>query len=121
MPGFVKNKKDEAKWSKAKEAAGKSTSKDSKSYWKLSNYIFHKMGKTEALPPKPPAPPKPTTSIKSPMKMGSTAVKTPKTKKLPGALDKPSLFFKSEKINGVTMLKAFLDAHGEKKLKKSNS
>jgi hypothetical protein len=47
MPGFVKTPKDEARWSKAKEAAGKSTSKDSKSYWKLSNYIYHKMGKSE--------------------------------------------------------------------------
>lgn len=47
MPGFVKTPKDEAKWSKAKEAAGKSTDKDSESYWKLSNYIFHKMGKNE--------------------------------------------------------------------------
>jgi hypothetical protein len=47
MPGFVKTPKDEAKWSKAKEAAGKSTSKGSKGYWALSNYIFHKMGKSE--------------------------------------------------------------------------
>jgi len=47
MPGFVKTPKDEARWERAKEAAGKSTSKDSKSYWKLSNYIYHKMGKTE--------------------------------------------------------------------------
>ena len=47
MPGFVKTPKDEARWAKAKEAAGKSTEKDSESYWKLSNYIYHKMGKTE--------------------------------------------------------------------------
>lgn len=47
MPGFVKTPKDEARWERAKEAAGKSTAKDSKSYWKLSNYIYHKMGKTE--------------------------------------------------------------------------
>ena len=47
MPGFVKTPHDEAKWSKAKEAAGKETEKGSEGYWKLSNYIFHKMGKTE--------------------------------------------------------------------------
>lgn len=47
MPGFVKTPKDEARWAKAKEAAGKETAKDSESYWKLSNYIYHKMGKTE--------------------------------------------------------------------------
>lgn len=48
MPGFVKTPRDEARWSKAKEAAGKQTDKGSDSYWKLSNYIYHKMGKTEA-------------------------------------------------------------------------
>jgi len=47
MPGFVKTPKDEARWAKAKEAAGKSTSHGSESFWKLSNYIYHKMGKTE--------------------------------------------------------------------------
>lgn len=47
MPGFVKTPKDEARWSKAKEAAGKQTKSGSESYWKLSNYIYHKMGKTE--------------------------------------------------------------------------
>lgn len=47
MPGFIHTPKDEARWSRAKEAAGKSTKKDSESYWKLSNYIYHKMGKTE--------------------------------------------------------------------------
>lgn len=47
MPGFVKTPRDEARWEKAKEAAGKQTDKGSESYWKLSNYIYHKMGKTE--------------------------------------------------------------------------
>lgn len=47
MPGFIHTPKDEAKWERAKEAAGKSAKKDSKSYWKLSNYIYHKMGKSE--------------------------------------------------------------------------
>lgn len=47
-----------------------------------------------------PKPPAPTTSVKSPMKMGSTAVKMPKTKQLAGALDKPSLFYKNENSEG---------------------
>lgn len=47
MPGFVKTPKDEARWSKAKEAAGKTTQTGSEGYWKLSNYIFHRMGKSE--------------------------------------------------------------------------
>lgn len=64
--------------------------------------------------PSLPKPPAPTTSIKSPMKMGSTAVKMPKQKKLPGAFDKPSVFFKSEDSGGpkhpsVRKLKAFLE------------
>ena len=72
------------------------------------------------LPKKPalPKPPTPTSSVKSPMKMGSTAVKTPKTKKLPGALDKPSVFFKTEgTLNGVDKLRAFLSNIAQKRVK----
>lgn len=47
MPNFVKTPRDEARWKKAKEAAGKETEVGSESYYKLSNYIYHKMGKTE--------------------------------------------------------------------------
>jgi hypothetical protein len=42
MPGFVKTKSDEKKWSKAKDAAAKQTERGSEGFWKLSNYIFHK-------------------------------------------------------------------------------
>lgn len=45
MPGFVKSKMDEAKWSKAKKAAGKDSGETK---WALANYIFHKMGKYKA-------------------------------------------------------------------------
>lgn len=45
MPGFVKTPKDEAKWTKSKEAAGK---KGKETNWALANYIFHKMGKYKA-------------------------------------------------------------------------
>jgi len=48
-----------------------------------------------------PKPPKPTTSVKAPMKMGSTAVKMPKAKKMADAFAKPSLFFKKEDFQGV--------------------
>jgi rubrerythrin len=47
MPGFIKTPKDEAKWEKAKKAAAKSTKHGSDGFWALSNYIYHKMGKTE--------------------------------------------------------------------------
>jgi hypothetical protein len=40
MPGFVKTPEDEAKWDKAKEAAGKT--KGGKTRWALANYIYHK-------------------------------------------------------------------------------
>jgi len=49
MPAFVtkEGKKGEEKWKRAKEAAAKETARGSEGFWKLSNYIFHKMGKTE--------------------------------------------------------------------------
>lgn len=98
MPAFVKTKSDESRWAKAKEAAGKSTAKDSENYWRLSNYIYHKMGKTEEDI-------KMATELEKgllkPMKMASTSVKTPKSKKLPGPFDKPSIFFKNEDLNNI--------------------
>jgi hypothetical protein len=114
MPGFVKSPKDEARWEKSKSAAAKRTKEGSDSYWKLSNYIFHRMGKTEEdqrlaeyykteLLKAP--------SISAPMKTGSVAVKMPKAKKPPDPFGKPSLYFKSEvepKILGVEKLRQFL-------------
>jgi hypothetical protein len=47
MPGFVKTPKDERRWAKAKEHARKQTAEGSESFWKLSNYIFHRMGKSK--------------------------------------------------------------------------
>jgi hypothetical protein len=47
MPGFVKTPEQEARWSKAKAAAAKETEVNSENYWKLSNFLFHRMGKTE--------------------------------------------------------------------------
>lgn len=131
MPGFVKTKKDEKRWSEAKRAVSSSKKKDEGSFedrdWALTNYIYHKMGKsdedqkvaeelkkafmglpmpkTPKTPGAPPSPAKPTTS---------TAVKMPKSKKLPDATDKPSIFFKNEqnfepKHTTLRNLKTFLD------------
>jgi len=52
----------------------------------------------------------PSTSISNPSKVGSVGVKTPKSKKMPDALSKPSLFFKSEDIkhSSVRKLNDFL-------------
>lgn len=70
-----------------------------------------------------PKPPAPTTSVKAPMKMGSTAVKMPKAKKLPAVGAKPSLFFKTEnnekKKNGVQALNDFIAKVKQKKSIKS--
>ena len=40
--------------------------------------------------------PKSQTTVPNPAKVGSTAVKTPKSKQLPGPGAKPSVFFKTE-------------------------
>jgi hypothetical protein len=108
MPAFVRTKSDEHRWSRAKEAAGKETNKDSEGYWKLSNYIYHKMGKTEkdqrmanfykaellkfgGM----------MQAEKNPLAAGShkTSVKTPKQKRMPGPGAKPSVFFKAEEVH----------------------
>lgn len=50
MPAFVRSKKDEARWNKAKQAAGKTLSEaDGDSYWALTNSIYQKMSKAEDL------------------------------------------------------------------------
>lgn len=123
MPAFVK---DESRWEKAKSAAAKQTDVGSESYWKLSNYIYHKMGKSEEdkkqakllksdlyksafggmLQLKEPSMPK------SPMKTGEISVKMPKAKKMADPFGKPSLFFKGEESHikhpSIRKLKAFL-------------
>jgi hypothetical protein len=53
MPGFVRTKADEAKWSKAKSAVSKQRGKSQESFtdrdWALTNHIFHEMKKTAML------------------------------------------------------------------------
>jgi len=48
MPSFLHTKSDEARWKKAKEAAGKTLSEaDGNKYWALTNSIYQKMYKAE--------------------------------------------------------------------------
>lgn len=91
----------------------------------LCKNLRHEMGKgdfkkAEAIKKDLLKPPKPTTSIKSPMKMGSTAVKMPKNKTLAGPFSKPSLFFKKEefqdvKKSSIENLRTFLESVRAKK------
>lgn len=50
MPGFVRSKKDEAKWSKAKKHVAESKAKDEESFsdrdWALVNHIYHQINKS---------------------------------------------------------------------------
>jgi hypothetical protein len=107
MPGFVRTPQDEARWSKAKESAGKQTAKDSESYWKLSNYIFHRMKKDEESTKFAKELEKSLTKVPNAMKM-------PKPKAMGKATDKPSLFFKKEdfgniKRSSIENLRVFLE------------
>jgi hypothetical protein len=48
MPAFIKTPKDEARWAKAKKAAGKTLSEsDGDSFWALTNSIYQKMTKSQ--------------------------------------------------------------------------
>lgn len=46
MPGFVKSRADEKRWSSAKAAAG---SEGGKPKYALANHIFHKGGKKDKI------------------------------------------------------------------------
>ena len=100
MPAFVH---DEKRWERAKEAAGKQTSKDSDGYWALSNYIYHKMGKTEEDQQlaKQYKSEFYKTAFGGMMQLSTamkTSVKIPKQKSMPGAFAKPSVFYKTEEL-----------------------
>jgi hypothetical protein len=119
MPGFVKTPKDEARWSKAKEAAAKTTEHGSEGFWKLSNFIFHKMDKSEESQKIAEELKKGLMGLgggmgmagggmglgmtgKSGMggvKIAQTSVKMAKPKKPAGAMSKPSLFYKNESLS----------------------
>lgn len=125
MPAFIKTPKDEARWSKAKKAVSESKKKDESSFhdrdWALTNYIYHKMGKTEEDVQKAE---KLMTSLMKPpkasIKTAPTTVKMPRSAKMPGAFAKPSVFFKSEDFTGtkhpsVQKLRSFLERNRAKK------
>src|ERR1700687_1795775 len=118
MPGFVKTPKDEVRWSRAKKAAGKTVTEDSDSYWKLSNFIYHKMGITEEDIKLAEEFKKSLLSI--PNASVPNAMKMPKAKAMPTALDKPSKFFKNEgfgdkKQSSIEKLKLFLEKQHSKR------
>jgi hypothetical protein len=122
LPGFVKTKKDEKKWSSAKQAAAKQTSVGSDSYWKLANYIFHKsegneqaakMFKNDILQ-------KAIGGLKNPSLSGTAAVtvKMPKAKKPADPFGKPSLLKSEEnelKKSSIEKLSDFLNKKRDKK------
>jgi hypothetical protein len=107
MPAFVRTKSDEARWSRAKEAAGKETDHGSEGFWKLSNYIYHKMGKTENDQKMANFYKTELLKFGGMMQLGlsekgpkaganSTSVKIPKAPRQGKLNDKPSVFFKAE-------------------------
>ena len=115
MPAFIHGKRDEKKWSSAKTASAKETRKGSTGYWKLANFIFHKMKKREQAPMEKgnqfPTPP----GGMAPLKAGSgqLAVKMPKPKKMGDGLTstQSTMIFKSDKANkqpSIEKLKSFL-------------
>jgi len=115
MPGFVKTPKDEARWEKAKKAASKSTSHGTDSFWKLSNYIYHKMGKSQEDIEKAEEFKKSLLGTSVP-----SATKMPKSKMMPDPFAKPSKFFKKEEFNGlkktsIENLRTFLEKHRSKR------
>jgi hypothetical protein len=129
MPGFVRTKGDEKKWSEAKRASGEQTAKESKGYWKLANYIFHRMKKHQSIEKFEKLQKdlmglmrSDATKVPNPMKTGeqSVASKTPKAVKMPSASAKPSVFFKAEDYKGLKHASAckLRDFLAEKKSKK---
>ena len=110
MPGFIHSEKDEARWDRAKKAASKSLKEGSDSFWALSNYIYHKMGKSQEDIEKAEHFKKTlfglsnsgiAVSEKAPSLHIPYAMKMPKPKKMPSATAKPSVFFKKEDFDNV--------------------
>lgn len=110
MPGFIKTPKDERKWNAIKHSVAKQRGKSIENFtdrdWATVNAAWHKSeGNTQEYQkimksltiPKLSTSLRPmSTKVPNPSKVGSTAVKSPKSKKMPDPFGKPSLFFKSE-------------------------
>ena len=47
MPVFVRTERDEVRWKKAKAAASKSLEPGTKPFWKLTNWLYHRMLRAE--------------------------------------------------------------------------
>lgn len=106
MPAFIKTPADEHKWEAIKHSVAKQRGKNVADFtgrdWATVNAAWHKsegnldkveeivksLGKTSTSIP--------SISVPNPAKVGSTAVKMPKSKKMADPFGKPSLFFKTE-------------------------
>lgn len=98
MPAFIKTPADEHKWNSIKHSVAKQKGKNVADFtgddWAEVNGIFHKNEElSKSISTKIPS-----TSVPNPSRVGSTAVKMPKAKKMPDAFGKASLFFKNEEL-----------------------
>lgn len=127
MPSFIKTPHQEKKWNAIKHSVAKQRGKSVADFtdrdWSIVNAAFHKSegygGNIEELV-KSISTKIPSTSIPNPSKVGSTAVKMPKAKSMPDATDKPSIFFKNEKLDiakrsSIEKLRLFLEHMKHKK------
>ena len=109
MPSFIRDKAGEKKWLAIKHSVAKQRGKSVEDFtdrdWATVNAAWHKsegnIGEFQKILKSIPSlgsikPPKLSTTIPNPAKVGIPSVKMPKSKKLPGPGDKPSVFFKHE-------------------------
>lgn len=90
MPGFIKTPADEHKWNAIKHSVAKQRGKSTEDFtdrdWATVNAAWHKSEIEE---------------IKKSITSVPSATKMPKPKSMPGALDKPSKFFKKEDFGEI--------------------
>lgn len=112
MPGFIKTPADEKKWNAIKHSVakqrGKSTANFTDRDWATVNAAWHK-SEYEGI----------MKSLSIPSTRVPNAMKMPKPKAMPTALDKPSKFFKKEdfgdiKHSSIELLRAFLEKQRSK-------
>ena len=111
MPAFIKTPADEKKWNAIKHSVAKQRGKKIDDFtdrdWATVNAAWHKSEGNQAeydkimkslfISPSSGGMLKTGSALAKPPKMGlSTAVKSPKPKKMADPFGKPSLFFKSE-------------------------
>jgi hypothetical protein len=124
MTGFIKTPADEKKWQAIKHSVAKQRGKKIEDFtdrdWATVNGAWHKSeGNIEKFEEivKSLSTKVPSVAVPNPAKVGSTAVKMPKSKKLADPFGKPSLFFKSEDVKqpSIQKLRDFLEQrHGKR-------